>query len=540
MNTNKKIVKSVLNKTPNVERFFQLSIAVLLYVFTLFLVFPTYIQKVNIPNVGDIVTEPFIVKQNVRYENKGETEKLLYYTEAAIAPVFDMPKNIEYEALSKISNMFSFMRISHDNNIPIDEIYNQFLLMYDEPINKSVFSNAVVNDLNIGYEAKIIETIKELFGVGILSRGNLSADTLSLILNNGIFVYSYDNYIIEEKLLPRNRVFFLEDLRAELPSMIGTKYRNLNINHINSISSIINAFLKDNLIYNSSKTKEKVNTIKYNVDPVYNLIKKGFPILTVGERVTEEKAENISSMFSSTSDKEFDEINEQNLPLGVPQASIISLKDDSINITLVDHNPVELDPEVDNIDDVKIVIPSEDRNGDWDKIEEIFDDSLKNSVNNNLSSDNNIEQPSSDELYIDDNFNNVAEIENDALLDGENVAAPQSSDYQDYQSENSVSNDYTAPVNPQTDYVDYNDDAQPITVENKEPEQVYSFFKNKVALRQYEEQKNNGQRNYYSFYKVPESNGNQVRKVMLNKKAKMFAYRRKIDKRLLEMRSSNK
>ena len=48
MNTNKKIVKSVLNKTPNVERFFQLSIAVLLYVFTLFLVFPTYIQKVNI------------------------------------------------------------------------------------------------------------------------------------------------------------------------------------------------------------------------------------------------------------------------------------------------------------------------------------------------------------------------------------------------------------------------------------------------------------------------------------------------------------
>ena len=300
MNTNKKIVKSVLNKTPNVERFFQLSIAVLLYVFTLFLVFPTYIQKVNIPNVGDIVTEPFIVKQNVRYENKEETEKLLYYTEATISPVFDMPKNIEYEVLSKISNMFSFMRISHDNNIPIDEIYNQFLLMYDEPINKSVFSNAVVNDLNIGYEAKIIETIKELFDVGILSRGNLSADTLSLILDNGIFVYSYDNYIIEEKLLPRNRVFFLEDLRAELPSMIGTKYRNLNINHINSISSIINAFLKDNLIYNSSKTKEKVNTIKYNVDPVYNLIKKGFPILTVGERVTEEKAELIRNLFGNS------------------------------------------------------------------------------------------------------------------------------------------------------------------------------------------------------------------------------------------------
>ncbi|PTY41285.1 HD family phosphohydrolase [Brachyspira hampsonii] len=300
MNTNKKIAKSVLSKTPNIERFFQLIIAILLYLFTLFLVFPTYIQKVDIPNVGDIVTEPFIVKKNVKYENKSETEKLTYYTEATIAPIFDMPKNIEYEALSKISNMFSFIRISHDNNIPIDEIYNQFLLIYDEPINKSVLSNAIVNDLNIGYEAKIIETIKELFGVGILSRGNLSSDTLSLILNNGIFVYSYDNYIIEERLLPRNRVFFLEDLRVELPSIIGTKYRNLNINHINSISAIVNAFLKDNLIYNSSKTKEKINDVKSSLDPVYNLIKKGFPILTVGERVTEEKAELIRNLFGNS------------------------------------------------------------------------------------------------------------------------------------------------------------------------------------------------------------------------------------------------
>lgn len=299
MNTNKKIVKSVLNKTPNIERFFQLSIAILLYLFTLFLVFPTYMQKVNIPNIGDIVTEPFIVKQNVKYENKEETQKVVYYTEAAASPAFDMPKNIEYEALSKISNMFSFMRISHDNNISIDDMYNQFLLTYDEPINKSVFSNAVVNDLNIGYEAKVIETVKELLGVGIISRGNLSADTLSLILDNGIFVYSYDNYIVEEKLLPKNRVFFLEDLRVELPSMIGTKYRNLNINHINSISSIVNAFLRDNLIYNSSRTKEKINNLRHNVDPIYNVIKKGFPILSVGERVTEEKAELIRNLFGN-------------------------------------------------------------------------------------------------------------------------------------------------------------------------------------------------------------------------------------------------
>lgn len=299
MNINKKAMKSVLNKPPNIERIMQLIISVILYAFTLFLVFPTYIQKVEIPPVGDIVKQPLIVKQNVKYENKEETERVIYYMESTISPVFDMPKSIEYEIISKISNMFSFMRISYDNEVPIDEIYNQFVILYDEPINKSVFSNAVVNELNIGYENKVIETIKELFGVGIISRVSLSSDTLSLILDNGIFVYSFDNYIIEEKLLPRNRVFFLEDLRIELPSIIAAKYRNLSINHINTISSIVNVFLRDNLIYNSAKTKEKINSIKYSVEPVYNLIKKGFSILKVGDRVTEEKAEFIRDLFGN-------------------------------------------------------------------------------------------------------------------------------------------------------------------------------------------------------------------------------------------------
>ena len=299
MNTNKKIMKSVINKTPNIERIFQLIIAILLYIFTLFLVFPTYMQKADIPSVGDIVKEPLIVKRNVRYENKEETEKLVYYAQSAIAPIFDMPKDIEYETISKISNMFSFMRISYDNKVPIEEMYSQFLLLYNEPINKSVFSNAVVNELNIGYEAKIIDIIRDLFNIGVISRSNLSSETLNLILDNGIFIYIFDDYVVEEKVLPRNRVFFLEDLRMELPSIVGAKYRNLNINHINTIASIINSFLRDNLIYNSVKTREKINDVTYSIPPVYNMIKKGFPILNVGERVTEEKAELIRNLFGN-------------------------------------------------------------------------------------------------------------------------------------------------------------------------------------------------------------------------------------------------
>ena len=299
MNTNKKIMKSVINKTPNIERILQAIIAVFMYAFTLLMVFPNYMQKASIPPVGNIVTEPLVIKRNVRYENKSETEKIIYYAKSAVAPIFDMPKNIEYETISKISNMFSFIRISYDNNISIENMYNEFLSKYNEPINKSVFSNAVINDLSSGYENKVIETIKELFDIGIISRENLNSDTLSLILDNGIFVYSFDDYIVEERVLPKNRVFFLEDLRMELPSIVGSKYRNLNINHINTISAIINAFLRDNLIYNSTKTKEKMDEISSSIQPVYNTIKKGFPILKVGERVTEDKYELIRSLFGN-------------------------------------------------------------------------------------------------------------------------------------------------------------------------------------------------------------------------------------------------
>lgn len=252
-------------------------------------------------------------------------------------------------------------------------------------------------------------------------------------------------------------------------------------------------------------------------------------------KITEETANNISSMFSSTSDKEFDEINEQNLPLDTPQASIISLKDDSINITLVDKSAHDYDPDVDNIDNVKIIIPSEDRNSDWENIEEIFDGSVNNKLNDDDLVNSGV-QPSSEEVYFDEvNLTNDSIDENNNEDNDENILLESDNNTKEYDD-----NIHETSLNPETDYVDYNDDAQSITIENKEPEQVYSFFKNKVALRQYEEQKNNSQRNYYSFYKVPESSGSPIKKVILNKKINMFTYRRKIDKKLLDAKSSNK
>lgn len=293
MNTNKKIMKSVINKTPNIERISQLLIAVVLYAFTLVLVFPSYMQKITIPPIGETVEESLILKRTIKYKNREETDKLINYSKANIRPIFDMPAEIKENTISKIGEVFSFMRNSYENSVSndilIDDIYNEFSSNYNLSINKSVFSNAIIGDTDLEYENKVKDTISDFLERGIISRRNLSPETIGLIQNNGIFVYKFYKSIVEEKIVPRNRVHFLEDLRMELGSIIGAKYRELNIFNMNTLSSLINAFLVDNLIYNSEKTQAEIDKVSENIEPVYTTIKAGYPILEKGERITEEK-----------------------------------------------------------------------------------------------------------------------------------------------------------------------------------------------------------------------------------------------------------
>lgn len=293
MNTNKKIMKSVINKTPNIERISQLLIAIVLYAFTLVLVFPSYMQKITIPPIGETVEESLILKRTIKYKNREETDKLINYSKANIRPIFDMPAEIKENTISKIGEVFSFMRNSYENSVSndilIDDIYNEFSSNYNLSINKSVFSNAIIGDTDLEYENKVKDTISDFLERGIISRRNLSPETIGLIQNNGIFVYKFHKSIVEEKIVPKNRFHFLEDLRMELGSIIGAKYRELNIFNMNTLSSLINAFLVDNLIYNSDRTQAEIDKVSENIEPVYTTIKAGYPILEKGERITEEK-----------------------------------------------------------------------------------------------------------------------------------------------------------------------------------------------------------------------------------------------------------
>lgn len=300
MNTNKKIMKSVINKTPNIERISQLLIAAILYILTIALVFPSYMQKITIPPVGETVKEPLIVKRTIKYKNKEETDKLINYSKANIRPIFEMPATIKDNTISKIGEVFSFIKESSENyknitnDIYMDEIYGRFnnrFSNYNLLINKLVFSNAIMDNLNgLEYEEKIKDTISGFFEVGIISRRNLSPETLRLIDNNGIFVYKLNDAVIEERIVPRGGIYFWEDLKADLVARIGTKYRELNPFNINTLASLTSAFLQDNLIYNYDKTQAEIDKVSSTVAPVYTTIKAGYTILEKGDIITEEKA----------------------------------------------------------------------------------------------------------------------------------------------------------------------------------------------------------------------------------------------------------
>ena len=288
---NKKILKSIKTNSPNIEAILQISIAVVLYIITLFLMYPTYTQELDIPKVGELATRPLILRHTVKYKNVEETDKLIRYLQADVRPIFEMPSYIKTDTLSQVSNLFSFF-YTYDKEINnIDTMYQVFTKEYNFSLSKEVFSNAVIENLDINFQSKVIDILDDLFSIGILSRKNLNPDTLNLILNNGMFVYKIDGAITSEKIVPKNRILFLEDLRQEIDSIVASKYRDMGVFYIRTLSDLIRIFLRDNLIYNAVKTKEKLESIELNTTPIYTTINSGYKVLDVGERVTEDKAE---------------------------------------------------------------------------------------------------------------------------------------------------------------------------------------------------------------------------------------------------------
>ena len=286
-------------KTPNIELFYRIFIVFIAYILTIGTIIPSHIQRIDLPIVGETVDEPLIVKKNTRYKNDVEMEKRIEYAKLKTSPIFNMPSSALENSERTIKNIFSFIRISQDEKVNIDDMYYAFINRFNIAINKNIFSSIVLDRDNINYESKFLYLVNYFYEKPVLSRSNITDEISELIKNNGILINRYDNYLEEYYIVKKDDILFLEDLKIK--PIIKSEFDYLSKANINTLTTFIQTFLSDNVFYNANATLSLSKDLMESVDPVYINLKKGYTILEAGEKVTESKANLILHIYSDIS-----------------------------------------------------------------------------------------------------------------------------------------------------------------------------------------------------------------------------------------------
>jgi len=292
--------KKYFVKTPNIELLYRISIVLIAYILTIITIIPSHIQRVHLPTVGETVDEALIIKQDTRYKNDVETEKRIEYAKLKTSPVFDMPILTLEKAEQTVKNIFSFIRISQDEKVSMDDMYYAFINRFNIEINKNMFSNIVLNKNNIDYENKLLYLVNYFYDKPVLSISNITDEIAQLIDNNGILVNRRDNYLETYYIMEKDDMLFLEDLSYVVTGVIESEFFDLNRAEVNILSTFINVFLSDNIFYNANATIKVSKNLMESIPPVYVNLKKGYTILEAGEKVTEDKADLILRIYSDT------------------------------------------------------------------------------------------------------------------------------------------------------------------------------------------------------------------------------------------------
>lgn len=290
------------NKSPNIVRIYKLILALIAYLITLFVIFGNHVEDVNIPAIGEIVNEPFIVKKDIKYENTLETRKKVEYALYQVSPIFDMYDSISENDKIKIENVFRFIRISKDENISIENMHYRFVDQFNIPISRSVLSQIVDSDYKVDYEDKSIEVLKKIYSAGVLAKNSISKITLNLMRNNGISINRIENFKKEQYRSSDNEIIFIKDINTNIYNTAKESYKELKEDELQVLTSFVNLFIRENIFYNSLETSELIAYRVSTIEPVYTTLKKGYVVLNTGEKLTEEKVNLVRSIYKDSSE----------------------------------------------------------------------------------------------------------------------------------------------------------------------------------------------------------------------------------------------
>lgn len=295
-------LEAFFNKSIRVINFnsiYKIILALLLYIFTLFMFSRIYVKDEPIPSVGDIAEETITANRTIRYENVIETQKRRERAQEIFKPVFDMDVTVLPATIKEVSNFFSFIHEQQNKGYSTAYIYSMFLESSAFIFDRTTFEDILEYEMENGYEEKLNAILSKLYNEGIISKTDLTMQTMHRVISNGVLIYKRGDFIVEEISLEPEVVHFIEDLYENMNSIIEKEYPLLRKDKIEILSTLASTFIKQNMIYNDNATENTLAKIISSTKPVYNMIIKGYVVVNAGEQVTEENKQILSVLYSN-------------------------------------------------------------------------------------------------------------------------------------------------------------------------------------------------------------------------------------------------
>ncbi len=279
---------------------YKIFLALVLYFVLVFLFSDVYVATLDIPKVGDVVDKDIIANRTFRYENSIETQKAKDNITERFQPIFDERVSVVTVSSNEVVEFFNFIEESEKNNIDIADIYKKFQSDFPYIFNEFLFDEIVQYQNESEYKEKLLSILSDFYNKGVINKSTLTDGVIKNIESNGIHVYNANEFLIQEKRLTADSIYFWEDINENINKIVEEKYPFLRNDKIEALSILATTFLQPNLIYNDTRSTITFDKLKNQVQPVYDIVKKGYTIALEGSIVTESDILIIEQMYKDS------------------------------------------------------------------------------------------------------------------------------------------------------------------------------------------------------------------------------------------------
>ncbi len=252
------------------------------FLVTLLLLFSTR-SEIPIPeyNVGDIAHSTVRAPRDIQVPDVRTTEKKRKEDKQKILPVYDYESNLANSSLSRLHEIFMFVRnqeLTNGKNNP-QKLSEDIQAQWKISIDPAYLAKISKDENSAGLEKYLTDQLKKAMAQYIV----LSREVLFETAPKGLTVRN--RITSKEEELPVTSVQDLRSMQEIMKTEMERNPWNANAdigNHLDLLHSLI----VPTIYYNSAETESRMQSAEENAEPVFYQIKKGKVIVRDGEEIT--------------------------------------------------------------------------------------------------------------------------------------------------------------------------------------------------------------------------------------------------------------